>query len=250
MSHTIATDKKVAVITGGGQGIGRATAETLYANGFCVVVADRDESTRKDIAAAMPEAVFVAADVTDEDDVARLADVIMSSFGRWDVLVNNAGLWRRGSIENTSVALWNEVMDVCAKSTWLCTRAAAGPMRGRGGSIINIASVVAHGADGVNQAAYVAAKSAVLGLTIASAQELGVDGIRVNAVSPGTIETRAMLNAADATELKANRSKKTVLGRIGKPEEIAQAVAFLASDASSFMTGQVMIVDGGRIDKI
>jgi 3-oxoacyl-[acyl-carrier protein] reductase len=251
MTDTAPADKKVAVVTGGGQGIGFATAEALYAAGFQIVIADRDGSTDKQVRAAMPDAVFLLADVVDENDVARMAEEVVARFGRWDVLVNNAGRWALGSVVSTTVQLWDEMMDVCAKSAWLCTRAAVGPMRsGGGGSIINISSVVAHGADGVNQVAYVAAKSAVIGLTIASAQELGVHGIRVNAVSPGTIETRAMTNAANAEELRENRSKRAVLGRVGRPEEIGQTIAYLASDASSFMTGHVLVVDGGRTDKI
>jgi 3-oxoacyl-[acyl-carrier protein] reductase len=243
-------EKKVALVTGGGQGIGFAISEALARDGFQVVIADRNDDTKADVAAALPDALFICADVTQEVDVARLAQTIQDRFGRWDVLVNNAGRWALGNTEDTTVQLWDEMMNDCVKSAWLCTRAAAAPMRARGGSIINIASVVAHGANGVNQVAYVAAKSAVLGLTIATAQELGADGIRVNAISPGTIETKAMLRSPDPDALRADRASKAVLGRVGQPRDIAETVAFLASPASSFITAQTLVVDGGRRDKI
>ncbi|WP_187369092.1 SDR family NAD(P)-dependent oxidoreductase [Baekduia soli] len=247
-----AQGRRVAVVTGAGQGIGRGIAATLVARGLRVAVVDRHPDRAQATAAALgPAAVPVAADLLDEHAVAAMAATVLEALGRWDVLVNNAGALRLGSIGATTVADWDAVFDGCVKTAWLCTRAAAGPLAASGeGRIINVSSVVARGAASENLIAYTAAKGAVEALTVACARELGASGITVNAVCPGSIETPAWDRFPDPDGLRRARAAVAAVGRIGRPEEIGAAVAYLASPEAGFVTGQVLVVDGGRTDKL
>ena len=245
-------DVPVAVVTGAGQGIGRATAAVLIEEGYRVVLADRNQDRLDAAAGPLGErAVPMLADVGDEDAVAGLAERVGSELGRWDVLVNNAGALRFGGVEETTLDDWQQVFSGCVTTAWLCMRAAVPQMRAVGGGrIVNFASVVVQGADSNRLIAYTAAKAAVVGLTTSAARELGPAGITVNAVSPGAVDTGAFDKFPDPDALRARRASTSVLGRLAEPEEIGRTVAYLVSPAAAFVTGQVLLVDGGRTDKM
>lgn len=243
---------QVAVVTGAGQGIGRASAAVLIEEGYRVVVVDRNpDRVEATVAALGAGAIPAVADVSEEESVADLAEQVLTGSGRWDVLVNNAGALRFGGVTDTSVRDWHAVFAGCVTTAWLCMRAAVPHMRAAGGGrIINISSVVVEGAESRNLVAYTAAKAAVVGLTTSAARELGPAGITVNAVSPGAVDTAAFDKFDDPDALRARRAQAAVMGRLAKPEEIGRAIAYLASPAAGFVTGQVLLVDGGRIDKM
>jgi NAD(P)-dependent dehydrogenase (short-subunit alcohol dehydrogenase family) len=245
-------DVPVAVVTGAGQGIGRATAAVLIEEGYRVVLADRNQDRLGAAASALGErAVPMLADVGDEDAVAGLAERVGSELGRWDVLVNNAGALRFGGVEETTLDDWQQVFAGCVTTAWLCMRAAVPHMRaGGGGRIVNLVSVVVQGADSTRLIAYTSAKAAVVGLTTSAARELGPAGITVNAVSPGAVDTDAFDKFPDPDALRAKRAATAVLGRLAEPEEIGRTIAYLVSPAAAFVTGQVLLVDGGRTDKM
>jgi meso-butanediol dehydrogenase / (S,S)-butanediol dehydrogenase / diacetyl reductase len=242
----------VAVVTGAGQGIGRATAAVLVEEGYRVVLVDRNQDRLDAAAEPLGErAVPLRADVGDEGEVAALAARVGSDLGRWDVLVNNAGALRFGGVEDTTLEDWKQVFQGCVTTAWLCMRAAVPHMRATGGGrIVNLASVVVQGADSSRLIAYTAAKAGVVGLTTAAARELGPAGITVNAVSPGAVDTEAFDKFPDPGALRARRAGTAVLGRLAEPEEIGRTVAYLVSPAAAFVTGQVLLVDGGRTDKM
>lgn len=240
------------MVTGAGQGIGRATAEALAGDGLQVVIVDRNRDRGERVAGEIGHgSISVVADVTDEAAVARLEEEVAGRFGRWDVLVNNAGKVLFGSVETTDVATWDAVFNGNIKATWLCTRAAAGHMkRQRSGRVICVSSIVALGAQGENLVAYTTAKAAVLGFVKAAAWELGPFGITVNAVVPGTVKTDAWAKFPDPAGLEAARSSASILGRVAEPRELGRTIAFLASPDAGFITAETLVVDGGRIDKI
>jgi 3-oxoacyl-[acyl-carrier protein] reductase len=240
----MADPEPVAVVTGAGQGIGRATAAVLIEEGYRVVLVDRNQDRLDAAAAPLGErAVPLRADVGDEEVAAEL--------GRWDVLVNNAGALRFGGVEDTTLEDWQQVFAGCVTTAWLCMRAAVPHMRASGGGrIVNLVSVVVQGADSTRLIAYTAAKSAVVGLTTSAARELGPAGITVNAVSPGAVDTGAFDKFPDPDALRAKRASTAVLGRLAEPEEIGRTIAYLVSPAAAFVTGQVLLVDGGRTDKM
>lgn len=244
--------ERVAVVTGAGQGIGRGIAGVLAARGLRVVVVDRHPDRAKATAGAVGVgAVPVVADLLDEDAVTGMAAEVLDRFGRWDVLVNNAGSLRFGTVRETTSADWDAAFAGCVKTAWLCTRAAAEPLAASGaGRVINISSIVARGASSDGLIAYAAAKGAVEALTVACARELGREGITVNAVCPGSIESPAWDRFPDPDGLRRARAAQAAVGRIGRPEEIGEAVAFLASLEAGYVTGQILLVDGGRIDKL
>ena len=244
--------RRVAVVTGAGQGIGRAVAAALAGDGLDVVIVDRNPDRAERVVAEIgPRATAVVADVTDEAQVGRLADEVMARFGRWDVLVNNAGRVLFGDVETTTADAWDQVFDGNIKQQWLCTRAASPHMkRQRSGRVICFSSIVALGAEGENLLAYTSAKAAVLGFVKAAARELGPYGITVNAIVPGTVETDAWQKFPDPGGLREARSRVSILGRVAQPSELGAAVRYLASPEAGFVTAQALVVDGGRIDKI
>lgn len=241
---------KIAIITGGGNGIGRATALTFAREGAKVIVADLNlEAANKVVAEisqyggeARSEHVNVAA----PEQVERMVQNTLAAWGRLDILVNNAGILADARLVKMPLEQWQRVIDVNLKGVFLCGQAAARAMEAQktGGVILNAASVVGlYGNFG--QSNYVAAKAGVIGMTKTWARELGKKGIRVNAVAPGFIATEMV--QAMPEKVIAMMKEKTPLGRMGAPEDIANAYLFLASEEASFITGIVLSVDGGVV---
>jgi 3-oxoacyl-[acyl-carrier protein] reductase len=239
---------KVAVVTGSSRGIGRAIAERLAAGGAKVVVNYRGNEAAADkvvaqIEAAGGEAIAVQADVSDVAQAEALIDAAKKAFGRIDILVNNAGTTRDTLIMRMSEEDWDVVIDTNLKGTFNCIKAVSRQMmRQKYGRIVNITSVSGI-AGNAGQANYASAKAGLIGLTKTVAKELGSRGITCNAVAPGYVPTD--LTASLPEELIQQAVDRTPLGRTGTPEDMAAAVAFLASDDASYITGQILAVDGG-----
>lgn len=236
---------RTAVVTGGARGIGYAIARVFIEQGAAVVLGDLDEAEAVEAAKALPgTALGYRCDVTDEDEMGALLAYCKSEFGTVDVLVNNAGFTRDKTMRNMSSEDFRSVVDVHLYGAWLGTKHASLVMREQGrGAIVNISSVSGK-VGNVGQTNYSAAKAGMIGLTKAAAKEVAHAGVRVNAVMPGLIRT-AMTQAMPQ---KAWDSKmaEIPMGRAGEPEEVAKAVLFLASDLSSYITGSVVEVTGGR----
>jgi 3-oxoacyl-[acyl-carrier protein] reductase len=242
-------DGKTAIITGGSQGIGRATALRFAEEGASVVVADVNEengrATVAEIEDAGGEAVFVATDVTEMDDAEALVEAAVDAFGTVDVLVNNAGITRDATLKKMSEEDFDRVVDVNLKGVFNCTKAAVPVMAENGGGrVLNAASIVGRYGN-FGQTNYVATKSGVIGMTKTWARELGRDQITVNAVAPGFIDT-AMVETVPEKVI-GRLEDQTPLGRLGNPDDIANAYLFLASDDAAFITGSVLAVDGGLV---
>lgn len=237
---------KTALVTGSTRGIGRAIAQALAESGARVAVVGRDKSRAEAVAAEIGRgATGFAADVSDTNAVTALVNDVEKAFGGIDILVNNAGLTRDNLVMRLKDDDWDAVLDANLKGAFASIRAASrGMMKKRAGRIINMASIV--GLNGnKGQANYAASKAGLIALTKSVAKELGSRNILVNAIAPGFIETE--MTAAMTPEARSALSGLIPLERLGRPEDIAAAVVFLASDHASYITGQVIVVDGGMV---
>ena len=246
-------DRKVAVITGAASGIGRGTALCLAREGAAVVAADLNsqggEQVIGEIAAAGGQAVFQHTDVSSEPDIKALVDRAVSEYGRLDIMYNNAGLVGAvGPIEKLNADDWDKTIAVLLRAVFLGIKHAVEPMRKAGGGSIISTSSIASFLPSPYGAAYAAAKGAVISLTRAAALQLGPDRIRVNCICPGAINTPiwgSMPAFSDPVAVAQLLDQFQTIPRVGRPEDIASMVLFLASDESEWVTGQAMIVDGG-----
>src|SRR5213596_787871 len=240
---------KVAIVTGAAQGIGRAIAEALARDGADVAVVDlevtRAQETAQAVSSQGRRALVIKANVAEWADVKAMVDQVTAELGGIDILVNNAGITRDGLLLRMKEEDWNLVLDVNLKGTFHCTKAVLPVMlKQRGGAVVNIASVV--GVMGnAGQANYSASKAAVIGLTKTVAREYASRSVTVNAVAPGFIET-AMTQAL-GEEARETLLKQIPLGRLGKPDDVAQAVRFLVSPEAAYITGHVLHVNGGML---
>jgi 2-deoxy-D-gluconate 3-dehydrogenase len=238
---------RVAIVTGGNRGIGLSIAEGLAKAGAAIVIAARDPEAGQNAAVRLgANAVFIATDVTNPDSCHAMITEAETRFGRLDILVNNAGIMRAARAEDTALADWQAVMDINLTGAFLCAQAAYPAMRRqRAGKIINISSLAAIFGTAAD-AAYASSKAGLLQLTRTLAVSWGPDNIQVNAILPGYIESD-MTRSAETERPGAFDAKRarTPAGRIGQPEDIAGAVIFFASDASSFITGTSLTIDGG-----
>ncbi len=251
-------DHRVAIVTGGGTGIGRSIALELTKEGADVVVFSRNmanlEKVAEEIKALGRRSLAIAGDVSVKEQVQNAMKQTVDEFGKIDIMVNNAGVLRLATLLEMSEQDWDEVIDINLKGVFLCTQAVAKYMiEQRYGKIINISSVCGRGGalwDGIN---YCVSKAGIIQLTKCAAFELGAYGINVNCIAPGLIIT-AMTDAettpGDFEQLVEGRKKVTVLGMVGIPEDIARTAVFLASEDSSFISGQTIPVDGGRSDRM
>jgi len=237
-------ENKIAVITGGGRGIGKATAKLFTNEGATVVIAEFDEVSGQSTANELG-AHFIKTDISNEESVNALFNFISSEFGQLDILVNNAGILADSTLKKLDPDSFDAVINVNLRGVYLCGRAAADIMIAQGsGVILNASSVVAHHGN-FGQTNYVASKAGVIGITKVWARELGKDGIRVNAVAPGFIQTN--MTAGMPEKVVDMMGEKVPLKRWGQPEDVANAYTFLASDEASYITGAVLNVDGGVV---
>jgi 2-keto-3-deoxy-L-fuconate dehydrogenase len=244
---------RIAVVTGAGSGIGRASALLFAREGALVALVDRDQAGMQEtldaIRSLQGEGSMHRGDVGDGDFAKATVEEAISQHGRLDVLMTAAGWSCGGTVVTTDPSDWDAVFRTHVGGTWLWARAAIPQMQRQGkGSIVTIASQLAI-AGGKGNSAYIAAKGAIISLTRTMAVDFATDGIRVNAIAPGAIDTpmlkRSFARHADAEAIRETSRNRHAMKRFGKPEEVAEAALYLASDASSFTTGTVMVVDGG-----
>ncbi len=245
-------DGKVALITGAGNGMGRVASLRFASEGARVVVADAvaaaGEATVDTVRAAGGDATFAPVDVADAVQVEAMVAATVAAYGAVHVLYNNAGIFPAddaGAVD-TPEATWDRVMEVNLKGVFLCCRSGIPAMLASGGgSIVNVSSLVALVGSATPQIAYTASKGGVLSLTRELAVQYAREGIRVNALCPGPVETPLLAELLDDPDWARRRLVHIPMGRPGRPEEIAEAALFLASDESSFMTGATLVIDGG-----
>jgi 3-oxoacyl-[acyl-carrier protein] reductase len=239
---------RTGVVTGGAQGLGLAIATKLAAHGVNVVLADlngeRAANAADVLASSGAQALGIQCDVTDESAVSRLVDLAVERNGALDIWVNNAGILRDSTMRKMSLADFRAVIDVHLQGCWLGMKYASAYMRDHGGgAIINMSSISGK-VGNAGQSNYSAAKAGIVGMTKAAAKELGHLGIRVNAIQPGLIDTDMITGMKP--EIVAQRVADIPLGRIGRPDEVADVAVFLASDMASYLTGITIEVTGGR----
>ena len=242
--------RNAVLITGASRGIGRAAAELFARRGYGVLINYRQDAgaaheLEKQLLDSGADALAVQADVAQEDQVLRMMEMAVKRFGFIDVLVNNAGIASQKLFTALTTEEWRRMMAVHVDGTFHCCREVLPAMiREKRGAIVNVASI--WGLSGAScEVAYSTAKAAVIGMTKALAREVGPSGVRVNCVAPGVIDTA--MNAAAGADILDMLAEETPLGRIGTAQEAAQAIAYLASEEASFITGQVLTVDGGFI---
>ncbi len=241
---------RTALVTGAGRGLGKAIAWKLASMGARIVLndivqSDAVDATADELRAAGRQVAVAKGDVTSAADAKAMVKAAVDAFGSLDVLVNNAGITRDGPLLMMPEADWDAVLGINLKGAFLCTKAAGKVMlRQSRGRIVNIASVAGRYGNG-GQANYSASKAGLIGLTLTTAKELGPRGITCNAVTPGVIESK--MTEVLPEELKKKYLESIALGRFGKPEDVANVVAFLASDEAAYVTGQVIDIDGGLI---
>jgi NAD(P)-dependent dehydrogenase (short-subunit alcohol dehydrogenase family) len=243
---------RIAVVTGGGQGLGKTIAEGLAAFGASLVIADIQKEpahqTAAELAVQGHHSFAVECDVADEAQVEQMIQKTLKEFGRIDVLVNNAGISRRHPVEAFPLDEWKHVLDVNLVGVFLCARSAGQAMaRQHKGSIINVASIAGFTGRATRNTAYLAAKAGVVNLTRALAVHWASAGVRVNAVAPAEMDSPMLAALKSEPEALAERVARIPMGRIGQPYELIGPVVFLASDASSFVTGHTLPVDGGAL---
>jgi meso-butanediol dehydrogenase/(S,S)-butanediol dehydrogenase/diacetyl reductase len=237
---------KVVIVTGAGSGIGAATARRFAREGAAVALVDREQEKVNAVRSGLEggQSLSHAADVSDEVQVRAMVETVISRFGRIDVLVNNAGVVTTGPLLQLSTPDWRKVMDTDLDGVFFCTRAALRELVKTKGCIVNTSSVSGLGGDW-NMAAYNAAKGAITNLTRSLALELGQDGVRVNAVNPSLTATGMTEDMLGDKALIGKFMERMPLGRIGQPEDVADVIAFLASEDARFVTGVNLPVDGG-----
>ncbi|MCD6233075.1 glucose 1-dehydrogenase [bacterium] len=246
-------ENKIAIITGAGSGIGRATALLFAKEGAKVVVADWSEEggkeTVKEIENQGGEGIFVKTDVSKKEDVEKMKNECLEKFSRIDILVNNAGILKFSAFHETREEDWDKVIDVNLKSVFLCSKAVIPEMLKRGkGKIINTASIAGLvGFDKIGP--YCASKGGMIALTREMALEYAPKKINVNCIAPGVMKTAMTKDMLADPQTKEFLEQNTLYPRLGKPEDIAQAAIYLASDESDFVNGEILVVDGGWIAK-
>ncbi len=243
-------DGKVALISGGARGQGATEARMLAMEGASVVFGDILDDEGRQVEAQIRElggeATYVHLDVTSESDWQSAVDIAVSAYGKLNVLVNNAGILIRKTLEETTGEDWDRIMSINAKGVFLGTRAAIPAMReSGGGSIVNISSTAGLVSSPSGSASYTATKGAVRLLTKSTAIQYAREGIRCNSVHPGPIETDMIQDSLSDPAQMELRMQRLPMGRVGKPEEVAYGVIYLASDESSFVTGSELVIDGG-----
>jgi 3-oxoacyl-[acyl-carrier protein] reductase len=241
---------RVAIVTGAAKGIGRAVALTLVREGARVALLDIDkgslEALKNEIERREGEALAVSCNVAKSGEVAEVVKRIFRTFGRIDILINNAGIIRRGTIETVTEEDWDRVIEVNLKGTFNCSKAVAMIMKSQGhGKIVNVSSIAGKLGDITSAPGYGPSKAGVDALTKTLARQLAPYHVNVNAVSPHAIETE--MSAQWTEERRKEIIASIPLGRLGKPEDVAEAVLFLASDEASFITGEILDVNGGAL---